>query len=184
MCATLRAPVSSTSYIGRAWVVCGRLRTVPRPTSKSTRYQDVAENITDIREYDVPYYLRVAIDENVRVGHWYTVKATHGKATMARHFNKVERAETVVLGKRPGRAGVRGTCGAGRSAAATAGVRHRVHLLAAFDIECTKQPLKFPDAKTDLIMMISYMIDKQVSLRTAPHRTAAWRSPGAGRTVR
>jgi len=33
---------------------------------------------------------------------------------------------------------------------------------AAFDIECTKQPLKFPDAKTDVIMMISYMIDKQV----------------------
>jgi DNA polymerase elongation subunit (family B) len=36
----------------------------------------------------------------------------------------------------------------------------------AFDIECTKQPLKFPDAKTDCIMMISYMIDKQVRLPT------------------
>lgn len=34
----------------------------------------------------------------------------------------------------------------------------------AFDIETTKLPLKFPDAETDQIMMISYMIDGQVSL--------------------
>lgn len=33
----------------------------------------------------------------------------------------------------------------------------------AFDIETTKLPLKFPDAQTDQIMMISYMIDAQVS---------------------
>lgn len=33
----------------------------------------------------------------------------------------------------------------------------------AFDIETTKLPLKFPDAETDQIMMISYMIDGQVS---------------------
>lgn len=32
----------------------------------------------------------------------------------------------------------------------------------AFDIETTKLPLKFPDADTDQIMMISYMIDGQV----------------------
>lgn len=31
----------------------------------------------------------------------------------------------------------------------------------AFDIETTKLPLKFPDAQTDQIMMISYMIDSQ-----------------------
>jgi DNA polymerase epsilon subunit 1 len=35
-------------------------------------------------------------------------------------------------------------------------------IILAFDIECTKMPLKFPDAKTDQIMMISYMLDKQV----------------------
>lgn len=33
----------------------------------------------------------------------------------------------------------------------------------AFDIETTKLPLKFPDAESDQIMMISYMIDGQVS---------------------
>lgn len=32
----------------------------------------------------------------------------------------------------------------------------------AFDIETTKLPLKFPDAASDQIMMISYMIDGQV----------------------
>ena len=33
----------------------------------------------------------------------------------------------------------------------------------AFDIETTKAPLKFPDSDFDQIMMISYMIDGQVS---------------------
>ena len=32
----------------------------------------------------------------------------------------------------------------------------------AFDIETTKLPLKFPDAMSDSIMMISYMIDGEV----------------------
>lgn len=36
-------------------------------------------------------------------------------------------------------------------------------IVLAFDIETTKLPLKFPDANTDQIMMISYMIDGQVS---------------------
>ncbi|XP_053674267.1 DNA polymerase epsilon catalytic subunit 1 [Anopheles nili] len=36
----------------------------------------------------------------------------------------------------------------------------------AFDIETTKLPLKFPDAQTDQIMMISYMIDGQGYLIT------------------
>lgn len=34
----------------------------------------------------------------------------------------------------------------------------------AFDIETTKLPLKFPDAQTDQVMMISYMIDGQVGV--------------------
>lgn len=36
-------------------------------------------------------------------------------------------------------------------------------MVLAFDIETTKLPLKFPDAETDQIMMISYMIDGQVN---------------------
>lgn len=38
----------------------------------------------------------------------------------------------------------------------------------AFDIETTKLPLKFPDAETDQIMMISYMIDGQVMEQELP----------------
>lgn len=33
--------------------------------------------------------------------------------------------------------------------------------ICAFDIEATKQPLKFPDPKNDQIIMISYMIGSQ-----------------------
>jgi DNA polymerase epsilon subunit 1 len=36
----------------------------------------------------------------------------------------------------------------------------------AYDIETSKQPLKFPDQLTDQIMMISYMIDGQGFLIT------------------
>ena len=32
----------------------------------------------------------------------------------------------------------------------------------AFDIECTKEALKFPQAERDQIFMISYMVDGQV----------------------
>jgi DNA polymerase epsilon subunit 1 len=36
-------------------------------------------------------------------------------------------------------------------------------IVLAFDIECSKAPLKFPDANIDQITMISFMVDKQVS---------------------
>lgn len=38
-------------------------------------------------------------------------------------------------------------------------------IVLAFDIETTKMPLKFPDANTDQIMMISYMIDAQGNIQ-------------------
>lgn len=41
-------------------------------------------------------------------------------------------------------------------------VKRAEPVVMAFDIETTKQPLKFPDAETDMVMMISYMIDGQV----------------------
>lgn len=42
-----------------------------RPTSSQL------DNILDIREHDVPYHVRVAIDSKINVGHWYEVKG-HG----------------------------------------------------------------------------------------------------------
>ena len=107
-----------------------------------------SDSILDIREYDLPYYLRVAIDKgelrssfplrfvadffaDVRVGLWYEVTALHGDITIEVIKERVSRAEPVVM---------------------------------AFDIETTKAPLKFPDNQQDQVMMISYMIDGQVSL--------------------
>ncbi|KAJ1677332.1 DNA polymerase epsilon catalytic subunit, partial [Spiromyces aspiralis] len=51
-----------------------------------------------MREYDVPYYLRVAIDRDIRVGHWYDVTAlAGGSIEIKRREDLVERADPVVL---------------------------------------------------------------------------------------
>lgn len=106
--------------------------------------------IIDIREYDVPYHVRVAIDKglcihsllrgfsisyvaDIRIGKWYTVEAKHGVISLTCLEERLQRADPVIL---------------------------------AFDIETTKLPLKFPDSVTDQIMMISYMIDGQGFLIT------------------
>ncbi|KAG8992881.1 DNA polymerase epsilon catalytic subunit, partial [Tulasnella sp. 427] len=65
-------------------------------TSKS-RNADPKELIVDIREYDVPYYLRVAIDNEIRVGLWYTVTASQGDVTLSLIKERVKRAEPVVM---------------------------------------------------------------------------------------
>ncbi|CAG5130838.1 unnamed protein product, partial [Candidula unifasciata] len=40
----------------------------------SKKISDQMENIVDLREYDVPYHVRVSIDLKIFVGHWYSVK--------------------------------------------------------------------------------------------------------------
>ncbi|EDV21734.1 uncharacterized protein TRIADDRAFT_30078 [Trichoplax adhaerens] len=37
-------------------------------------HSDAIDNLIDIREYDVPYHVRLAIDLDIRVGYWYDVK--------------------------------------------------------------------------------------------------------------
>lgn len=56
-----------------------------------------SEFILDIREYDVPYYLRVAIDKDIRVGLWYTITFSHGDVAIDCIRERVERAEPVVM---------------------------------------------------------------------------------------
>lgn len=97
--------------------------------ASSSTSSDPSEYIIDIREYDVPYYLRVAIDKDIRVGLWYTVTVDPEGTSVKCIQDRVERPDPVVM---------------------------------AFDIETTKDPLKFPDSSHDQIMMISYMIDGQV----------------------
>ncbi|KAG5420383.1 POL2 [Candida metapsilosis] len=94
---------------------------------------DPSQLISDIKEYDVPYHVRVSIDKQVRVGKWYHVYAKHSKVDIVEDKEKVVFPDPVVL---------------------------------AFDIETTKAPLKFPDAKIDQVMMISYMIDGEGFLIT------------------
>lgn len=112
------------------------LETATETNSSAQRTEDyIMDSITDIREYDVPYHVRVSIDLKIFCGLWYTVRAKGGTEPpiITRRPEILERPEPVIL---------------------------------AFDIECTKLPLKFPDAQSDQIMMISYMIDGQGYLIT------------------
>ncbi|KAJ3733842.1 hypothetical protein DFJ43DRAFT_1131175 [Lentinula guzmanii] len=58
---------------------------------------DAREAIIDIREYDVPYYLRVAIDNDIRVGLWYVVSFTAGQPAFRHNAERVKRADPVVM---------------------------------------------------------------------------------------
>ncbi|KAK4063957.1 uncharacterized protein Triagg1_9285 [Trichoderma aggressivum f. europaeum] len=99
----------------------------------STSISEASDFIVDIREYDVPYHVRVMIDLDIRVGKWYFVEAKHGVTKVTLNEDRSLPADPVVM---------------------------------AYDIETSKLPLKFPDAATDQIMMISYMIDGQGFLIT------------------
>ncbi|XP_075685545.1 DNA polymerase epsilon catalytic subunit A [Rhinoderma darwinii] len=107
----------------------------PEEEGPSKKISDQMENIIDIREYDVPYHVRLSIDLKIHVAHWYNIRyrGITSPPEIARRDDLVERPDPVVL---------------------------------AFDIETTKLPLKFPDAESDQIMMISYMIDGQGYLIT------------------
>lgn len=101
----------------------------------SKKIADQLDNILDMREYDVPYHVRLSIDLKIHVAHWYNIRCRGSTfpPEITRRDDLVERPDPVVL---------------------------------AFDIETTKLPLKFPDAESDQIMMISYMIDGQGYLIT------------------
>ena len=63
----------------------------------STRDRDPRECIIDAREYDVPYYLRVAMDNEIRVGLWYAVTFTEGQPSFSQIAERVKRADPVVM---------------------------------------------------------------------------------------
>jgi DNA polymerase epsilon subunit 1 len=97
--------------------------------------RDPLAALEDIREYDVPYTLRICIDLNIRAGTWYTITPTADHSCSFSDANATKRAEPGVL---------------------------------AFDIECSKAPLKFPDANAgDEIFMISYMVNGKGYLVTS-----------------
>ncbi|KAF3099881.1 DNA polymerase epsilon catalytic subunit [Orbilia oligospora] len=58
---------------------------------------DASDYIVDIREYDVPYHVRVSIDLDIRIGKWYTVEAKHGIIGLSLIEDRLARADPVVL---------------------------------------------------------------------------------------
>ncbi|CEI95841.1 Putative DNA polymerase [Rhizopus microsporus] len=59
---------------------------------------EVLENVIDIREYDIPFHIRTAIDLDIRVGLWYDVKAQEdGTITLTRRTDLVHRPEPIIL---------------------------------------------------------------------------------------
>ena len=63
----------------------------------ASRDTDPTSCIIDVREYDVPYYLRVAIDNDIRVGLWYSVSFTAGQPAFKPIPERVKRADPVVM---------------------------------------------------------------------------------------
>ncbi|CAI5755607.1 unnamed protein product [Candida verbasci] len=59
--------------------------------------EDPSTFIDDIREFDVPYHVRVSIDNKVRVGKWYDVYAKHAEIELIEDKEKIAFADPVVL---------------------------------------------------------------------------------------
>lgn len=68
-----------------------------RSRAAGSRDKDPREGIIDVREFDVPYYLRVAIDNDIRVGLWYAVTFTAGQPAFKNIAERVKRADPVVM---------------------------------------------------------------------------------------
>ncbi|KAI5118298.1 hypothetical protein M0805_003817 [Coniferiporia weirii] len=64
--------------------------------SKNPKDIDPRDAIIDAREFDVPYYLRVAIDNEMRVGLWYMVSFVAGQPQFAQ-MDRVKRADPIVM---------------------------------------------------------------------------------------
>ncbi|VAH03415.1 unnamed protein product [Triticum turgidum subsp. durum] len=60
------------------------------------RPQDYINCIIDLREYDVPYHVRFAIDNDVRSGQWYNVGVSGSDVLLQRREDLLQRAEVHV----------------------------------------------------------------------------------------
>ncbi|KAK2968075.1 hypothetical protein RJ640_000490, partial [Escallonia rubra] len=60
------------------------------------RSQDFIDCIADLREYDVPYHVRFAIDKDVRCGQWYDISVSSAGVTLERRTDLLQRAEVHV----------------------------------------------------------------------------------------
>ena len=56
-------------------------------------FKSITESIIGLREHDVPFHIRFAIDMDVRAGHWFMVSASGGKVFLTRREDLLQRAE-------------------------------------------------------------------------------------------
>lgn len=66
-------------------------------TRRPSAIADASDFVVDIREYDVPYHVRVAIDMDIRIGRWYNVEAKHGHVTLTCIEERLQRADPIVM---------------------------------------------------------------------------------------
>eukprot|EP00927_Polykrikos_kofoidii_P009002 TRINITY_DN13745_c0_g1_i1.p1 TRINITY_DN13745_c0_g1~~TRINITY_DN13745_c0_g1_i1.p1 ORF type:complete len:2600 (-),score=438.75 TRINITY_DN13745_c0_g1_i1:20-7819(-) len=119
--------------------VCFDLSEMKNPMARDEdtgKTASLMDNIEEIYEYDVPYMCRVMIDNGINCGKWFQV--TRNKLALSVD-NVWDTMCTVTCLK---------------DMLVKPGLR-----IFAWDIECTKQPLKFPDSAYDRITMISVMVD-------------------------
>ncbi|KAG6467056.1 hypothetical protein ZIOFF_075134 [Zingiber officinale] len=60
------------------------------------RSQDLLDCIIDLREYDVPYHVRYAIDNDVRCGQWYDISVSSDGILLEKRADLLQRAEVHV----------------------------------------------------------------------------------------
>lgn len=65
--------------------------------SKNEQPSDPLKLIDDIREYDVPYHVRVSIDMDLRVGKWYNVWVKHLVVSFEEDTEKIAFADPVIM---------------------------------------------------------------------------------------
>ncbi len=51
-----------------------------RPATKGI--EDLMDSLIDIREHDVPYHMRVAIDNNINIAKWYDIRVLSSSVTI------------------------------------------------------------------------------------------------------
>ncbi|CAG7868312.1 unnamed protein product [Brassica rapa] len=63
---------------------------------REQRLQDCLDSLLDLREYDVPYHVRFAVDKDVRSGQWYNVSISSTDVTLEKRTDILQRAEVRV----------------------------------------------------------------------------------------
>lgn len=121
---------------------------------------DGFEFVEDLREYDVTPVNRFAIDQNVNVGFWYKVDPGGRESDIP----ELSEAQNGLLPASRASADISDTAANLFASARLQKLDDLVDranpVVLAYDIECTKAPLMFPDADAgDQVMMISWMID-------------------------